>query len=144
VRISIERTNGAQPLFLLKGLKRGLGLTCLIILSIGVDSVIHLASPLPGTSDARKAIDVRTLLPPPSSARRTLISASIDYFQAAKGGCLNIVRQAEKAGIKQIVVISSVAALALLIPGITVKAPLTSNGTPCYAFGQISASISDL
>jgi len=50
------------------------------------------------------------------------------YFQAAKEGCLNIVRQAANAGIKQIVVISSVAALAVLVPGITLKAPLTSNG----------------
>jgi hypothetical protein len=48
--------------------------------------------------------------------------------QAAKEGCLNIVRQADKAGIKQIVVISSVGALALLATGIIIKAPLTSNG----------------
>jgi len=66
--------------------------------------VIHLASPLPGTSDARGTLD------------------------AAKEGCLNIVRQAANAGIKQIVVISSVAALAMFVPGITIKAPLTSNG----------------
>lgn len=50
------------------------------------------------------------------------------YAQAAKEGCLNIVRQAEKAGIKQIVVISSVAALLVLAAGVTIKAPITSNG----------------
>ena len=95
--------------------------------------MVHLASPLPGTSDARGTIDVRTL------AFRFKTKSDIRlcaYIQAAKDGCLNIVRQAEKAGIKQIVVISSVAALTMLVPGITVKAPLTSNGmshvTPRY------------
>ena len=39
--------------------------------------------------------------------------------QAAKEGRLNLVRQAEKAGVKHIVVITSVAALAMLVPGIT-------------------------
>jgi hypothetical protein len=53
--------------------------------------------------------------------------------QAAKEGCLSIVRQAAKAGIKQIVVISSVAALALLAAGITIKAPLTSSGTRVHS-----------
>ena len=46
------------------------------------------------------------------------------FAQAAKEGCLNIVRQAEKAGIKQIVVMSSVVALTSLTPGATIKAPL--------------------
>lgn len=86
--------------------------------------MIHLASPLPGANDARGTIDVRT------SQRATTIGLHSDLrIQAAKEGCLNIVRQAEKAGIKHIVVISSVAALATLSPGITIKAPLTPNGT---------------
>lgn len=53
-------------------------------------------------------------------------------FQGAKEGCLNVVRQAEKAGIKHIVVMSSVTAVLMLVPGVTIKAPLTSNGTPPY------------
>lgn len=120
---------------------------CLDVSHLGVDSVIHLASPLPGTSDTRTTLDVRIPLPPPTPFQRHskplyvyLPSVITEYVQATKKGCLNTVRQAEKAGIKQIVVISSVAALALLIPGITVKAPLTSNGTYA-AFTCIQPSI---
>ena len=96
--------------------------------------MIHLASPLPGASDAQGTIDVRVL---PKFHRPPHDKPDLHHdprAQAAKEGCLNIVRQAEKAGIKQIVFISSVAALTLLVPGVTIKAPLTSDGmSQCMA-----------
>ncbi|KDQ50511.1 hypothetical protein JAAARDRAFT_41972 [Jaapia argillacea MUCL 33604] len=54
----------------------------------GVEVVIHVASPLAGVADAKTTLD------------------------SAINGTLNVLRQAEKAGIKKFVVTSSVAALA--------------------------------
>lgn len=73
----------------------------------GVDVVLHMACPLAGKKGLDETFQVCVLLSDPfsSSANSTL------YFQTAIDGTINVVRQAQKAGVKKIVATSSFGAV---------------------------------
>jgi hypothetical protein len=76
---------------------------------IGVDAVIHTASPLPGRASPQEMLNVCGFRPRHSFEIIKLIF--LKYWQSAIEGSLNVLRQAEKAGVKKFVVTSSLVAV---------------------------------
>jgi hypothetical protein len=72
---------------------------------VGVDAVIHTASPLPGRMEPEEMLKVCSIF------KKTKLFLLISYRQTAIQGSLNILRQAEKAGIRKFVVTSSMSTL---------------------------------
>ncbi|KAF7975888.1 hypothetical protein HWV62_8299 [Athelia sp. TMB] len=74
---------------------------------VGVDAVIHSAAPLANRSDKEEIFTARGL----SSRHRTLSLILLLIIQGTIEGTVNIIRQAEKAGITKIVYTSTIAAV---------------------------------
>ena len=71
---------------------------------VGVDAVIHTASPLPGRMEPEEMLKVCSIF----KIKSFLL---MNYRQAAIEGSLNVLRQAEKAGVRKFVVTSSMITL---------------------------------
>jgi hypothetical protein len=71
-----------------------------------VDAVIHAAAPLPGKGDAKALLKVCVYWGDMPVLNNVLTNL---FSQGAVDGSLNIIRQAEQAGIKRIIYTSSMA-----------------------------------
>jgi nucleoside-diphosphate-sugar epimerase len=72
----------------------------------GVDAVMHVAAPLPSKGDAKTIVNVRV-----SRHEKIVLNNVLNklFFQGALDGSLNIIRQAEQAGIQRIIYTSTMA-----------------------------------
>lgn len=92
---------------------------------VGVTAVIHTAAPLSNRGDPKVILTVSIAGFPPRCSRQLLIQI-LDSSQGAIDGSINIIRQAEKAGIKKIVYTSSITAVFGAASG-----TLTAEGKIC-------------
>lgn len=92
----------------------------------GVDAVIHTASPLP--DKASKDVILEVIFNLWSIVRNQWQ----EYIKGAVNGTINIIRQAQKAGIKRLIVTSSIASVSNPQQSFTDKGVLLMHFRPRY------------
>jgi hypothetical protein len=110
---------------------------CPFTILLGVDAVIHVASPLPGRGDAETIVDVGVILI--SVHQLTSFTCGL---QNAVLGSTNILRQAINAGVKRFSVAGSIAATMDFTKGVDWNWPsLTEDGAVDFASRMVPSNL---